>query len=346
MIELINKLTSTRDSRETSFYQISIDNEIIPKIEGLQTFDSFAKIHLYEEFNFKYLLNKLGNCKINSLVSYEKKAIPFMIGDDSGNYYEWEKLFFSSQSISIIDENKKSSIYFIFTLDDIDLSRWSYEHPPISVLSQLSLINHENIDIHINVLNQEYSSLEIYLKDEHITTLSSSYNELKKAIYEVEQELYKRLETFKWKEEYHTKEPKFTKEVMIPLLKKMKYKNVRYNHGVDEHGKDVIFSEINKFGEEIFYAVQIKAGDISGGSNSDINTLVNQAKRAFTMPFKLLGEKHERHLSFFIIAISGHFTRIAKDVIVQQIERPYKQNVFFWDKDSIEDLIDSYWKED
>ena len=44
----------------------------------------------------------------------------------------------------------------------------------------------------------------------------------------------------------------------------MGFIDVKYNHSKGEFGKDVTFSEINKFGVRRNYGVQVKAGDLSG----------------------------------------------------------------------------------
>jgi len=292
--------------------------------------------------NFEKLIGRLEECDIGSFVYYKKKPIPFLISV-FGTNYDWEQLSFS-HSFHIKNIGNNQIIYFEFGCSEDDSYYWTYKYSPNHVYNQLTLISHERINIILGY--EEDFAFKIELKKEFTTTLLASYNELIKAIYEIEQELYKRIESFTWKEDYHTDEPKFTKEVMIPLLKKMKYKNVRYNHGTDEYGRDVIFSEINKFNEEIFYGIQVKAGDVSGGANSQIDTLIAQLDDAFRMPFKLLGDENKRYLSFFIIAISGHYKKNAKAKILEKVPQAYKQHVFFWDKDSIEALTGTYWKAD
>ena len=42
----------------------------------------------------------------------------------------------------------------------------------------------------------------------------------------------------------------FTKKFLIPLYKEMGFENVEYTHCVLEYGKDVIYSEIDKYGNK------------------------------------------------------------------------------------------------
>lgn len=115
-----------------------------------------------------------------------------------------------------------------------------------------------------------------------------------------------------WNEAFEKNERIFTLDVLLPLFRKMDFLSVRYNHGTTEFGKDITFSELTKFGILRHYAVQAKAGDLSGKVNSDVDEILGQLEDAFTMPYYKLGSKEARFISMFIIAISGHFTNNAK----------------------------------
>jgi len=54
----------------------------------------------------------------------------------------------------------------------------------------------------------------------------------------------------------------YTQTSVIPLLKHLGYAKVTYNHGIEEFGKDVLFSEYDRFGNKIYHAAQVKVGDI------------------------------------------------------------------------------------
>jgi len=330
------------NGEKVDFFETFIDNEIIAGAITRRWDNGEIDIELNRQFDFEQSLKKIGQCDIDNLVNYENKAMPFSIYI-FGEYQEWEKIFFSHQTLFMRSSNDSRIISFEFRLHHGESSSiWVYKYSQNIVFEKLSQIS--NYKINITVEEEDEAILfRAELKEEFITTLSSSYKQLKKAVYEIEQVLYLTLEEgFEWKEDYHTDEPKFTREVMIPLLNKMKYKKVRYNHGPDEHGKDVIFSEINKFGKEIFYAVQVKAGDISGEANSQIDKIIGQLDDAFCMPFKLLGNEKKQYISFFVIVISGKFTKNAKEKMLEKVPKQYKQHIFFWDKDKIEDLTGTY----
>jgi hypothetical protein len=146
-----------------------------------------------------------------------------------------------------------------------------------------------------------------------------------------------------WKVEYESDEKLFCEEVLAPLLRKMGFASVRYVHGVKEFGRDFIFSAPTKSGEMQYYGLQAKAGNISGGVNSEIGELLGQIEDAFQMPYDAGGLDVPVYIGTLIIAISGHFTDNAKDKIRHQMPKGFEGSVYFWDKEKILALIAQYW---
>jgi hypothetical protein len=148
-----------------------------------------------------------------------------------------------------------------------------------------------------------------------------------------------------WKPEYEQKgnEELFCKKVLWPLLKR-KFPTVRYVHGSDEYGRDFIFSEPTAFGDFRHYGLQAKSGDLSGQAGSQIEKLVTQIQRAFSMPFHDSGDKTDKYISTYIIAISGKFTRQADEIIRHALPpKGLLGSIYFWDKDKISELIRIFW---
>jgi len=140
-------------------------------------------------------------------------------------------------------------------------------------------------------------------------------------------------------------EADFTIGVLIPLLRKMGFSNVRYNHGKKEYGKDIVFSRRTEFDEYEYWGVQVKFGDVSGGVNSDIDTLVSQAEDAFKMPFYDVYTRSKHRISKLLIAISGKFTENAIEKICEKIEsHPLKNNIIFIDGEKIKTLAEKFRK--
>ena len=148
---------------------------------------------------------------------------------------------------------------------------------------------------------------------------------------------------FCWNEKYKTDEQLFCDEIIVKLLRKMNFSSVRFYHGRKEYGKDFIFSETDKFGHQIYYGLQVKAGDVSGKANSKIDEIIGQLDDAFSMPFEEIGSGNKHYISNFIIAISGNFTENAKDKIKNKIPRDKSGSIFFLDKEKIIQLAEKYW---
>jgi len=294
---------------------------------------------------FKDFVESIGDLQANQLMLLDGEEVPFQI-DSITFFYTWHQFYFSMQTIYLLRETGSTKIGVEFLLPDDESHCWHYKYSPLYFLSRLDQLKSVKFK-HIKTGDHGFScgfkiEQEIY-RDE---TVLQGYNSILEYIPIFEENILNQLEGFKWKEVFDTDEPKFTKEVLIPLLRKMKYDNVKYNHGSDEYGRDVLFSERNKFGKEINFGIQVKAGDVSGGANSEIDALIGQLNDAFDMPFKRLGENEEKYVSTFIIAISGNFKKNAKEKILNKIEKWNKQNVSFWDKSKIIQLIEKYWNSD
>jgi len=83
-------------------------------------------------------------------------------------------------------------------------------------------------------------------------------------------------------------EERLTKEVVMPLLERKGFSRVRYCHGVDEFGRDVLFEEEDKWGSARYCAGQVKAVPIhgeAGRSEGNVQELINQAQAASDNPF-------------------------------------------------------------
>lgn len=146
-----------------------------------------------------------------------------------------------------------------------------------------------------------------------------------------------------WKAEYESDEGLFCKEVLLPLLRRMGFLFVRYTHGIREYGKDFTFSETTPFGNQRHYGLQAKAGNVSGGVNSQIDELIGQLGDAFSMPYLEIGSNEERYISTFVIAISGVFTENAREKIAAKIPKGTIGSVLFLDRYRVMELVERYW---
>ena len=155
-------------------------------------------------------------------------------------------------------------------------------------------------------------------------------------------ELDDRLFGFKWKTEYETDEPLFTKAVVIPLFRRMGFQSVRYNHGVYEYGRDVLFAELDKFSRVRHYAAQVKAGSISASNGTLLQQLVAQIDDAFAMPVKGPGKSKQFHVSEVFVVCSGTISEGAIERLNQKLDPRLAGSVHFLDREDIMHLAETY----
>jgi len=138
-------------------------------------------------------------------------------------------------------------------------------------------------------------------------------------------------------------EKEFTLRVVLPILRKLGFSNVKYNHGTREYGKDIVFSRLTEFYEVEHWAAQVKFGDIRGGVNSDIDELFSQIEDAFKMPFYDVYTKTRVRPSKICVIISGKFTENAIEKICEKIEsHAIRNNVLFLDGARIDSLCEKF----
>ena len=89
-------------------------------------------------------------------------------------------------------------------------------------------------------------------------------------------------------------EKTLTEEYLIPLLSTgMKYKTVRYNHGILEFGRDIICYTEDEFGHSVYIGVQVKAAKIT---NRSIDTICRQITEALGSPFTDLSDGKKKDM--------------------------------------------------
>lgn len=138
-------------------------------------------------------------------------------------------------------------------------------------------------------------------------------------------------------------EKEFTLRVVLPILRKLGFSNVKYNHGKREYGKDIVFSRLTEFDEVEHWAAQVKYGDIRGGANSEIDEVFSQIEDAFKMPFYDLYSKARVRPSKVCVIISGKFTENAIEKICEKIEsHAMRNNVLFIDGARIDSLSEKF----
>ena len=138
-------------------------------------------------------------------------------------------------------------------------------------------------------------------------------------------------------------EKEFTLRTVIPLIRKLGFQNVRYNHGRREFGRDVLFARFSEFGDLEHWGAQVKFGNVSGGAKSDVDVIIGQINDAFTMPFHDIYTRQQQRLAKLAIVISGQFSNNAIEKICEAIENnAARNNTVFVDGERIATLAERF----
>ncbi|MBI5057303.1 MAG: restriction endonuclease [Nitrospirae bacterium] len=178
------------------------------------------------------------------------------------------------------------------------------------LLSYSTEIEAENLSTVIELAEQIYSEIE--------GTVETSLGSQSLSIENIEDEKH------------------FSLHIVLPILRKLGFTNIRYNHGKREYGKDIVFARHTEFLDTEYWAAQVKFGDVSGGADSDIDKIIGQAEDAFKMPFYDIYSRRKQRISKLAIIISGKFTENATEKICEKIEsHSLKNNLIFVDRDRL-----------
>lgn len=140
-------------------------------------------------------------------------------------------------------------------------------------------------------------------------------------------------------------EREFALSVVIPLLRKLGFLNVKYNHGKREFGKDVLFARFTEFGELEFWGAQVKYGNVSGEASSETDEMIGQFDDAFKMPFYDVYTRKKQHISKLLVVVSGRFTENAVEKICEKIESAaIRNNLVFLDGERIATIAEKFRK--
>lgn len=130
----------------------------------------------------------------------------------------------------------------------------------------------------------------------------------------------------------------FTREVVMPALEAHGMLDVRYVHGTDEHGRDILYRYQHPLGFEVLGAVQCKAGDVTGRAGQKVDEIIAQIQDAFAFPVYDLNTKSERPVCEVIVAVSGDFRGTAVQRIRHRLPSPVASRVWFWSAKDFRDM--------
>jgi hypothetical protein len=109
-------------------------------------------------------------------------------------------------------------------------------------------------------------------------------------------------------------EAEWTQHTLIPLLRRLGFIKVEYTHGPTEHGRDVIFAEIDRFGLLRYFGAQIKMGSLNADHGGlAFREIAAQLNTAWEHPYKDVATGTEHRLSGVYLVVSGNITTVARD---------------------------------
>jgi hypothetical protein len=142
----------------------------------------------------------------------------------------------------------------------------------------------------------------------------------------------------------------FSRDVLVPLLTRMKLEDPRFTGGTGEKGIDVLYHET--FVPESmprFSGIQVKLGDITARTSGGItpSSLEPQIRQAFEKEVGLRGSKAFTRISTLIICTTGNITPEAREEIEKGThgDRRLGAPIRFWEGSDIAAFIEKYWLE-
>ena len=127
------------------------------------------------------------------------------------------------------------------------------------------------------------------------------------------------------------------RQLLKEILEDLGYQDIEHTHGTEEMGKDIVFSNRNKFKMKEWNAIVAKVGKIKTDDArklpDKIKLLIYQVEEAYA--FKYEDSKGSKHpITRIFIATNESITKDAK----KRIRKKLKGNVFFIQKDTLLDL--------
>jgi len=143
------------------------------------------------------------------------------------------------------------------------------------------------------------------------------------------------------------KEDQLCKQVLVPLLRAMKFKDVMYYHGGEgEKGKDIVCWKEDELKTRINYALVVKSQKITGQAKSAKGTageVATQIQQVFGSPFiaPITAEMENVHICW--VVTNKEITKQGEEAITTII-RPsnYERHVKFIGGDTLWELVENY----
>ncbi|MDR6990652.1 NACHT domain-containing protein [Luteimonas sp. 3794] len=139
-------------------------------------------------------------------------------------------------------------------------------------------------------------------------------------------------------------EDNFRDQIVRRLFKALGFRDGRDLCGPEEFGKDAIFVDTDRFGDESFVAVQTKVGSITmaGDPSKNLHIILAQVRTALDHPYICVRSKNRKLPSVVYLAASGTINANARGYIQHEISDP---RLKFLDRDDLIAKVDEHCPE-
>lgn len=124
---------------------------------------------------------------------------------------------------------------------------------------------------------------------------------------------------------HYANEEGFAQDFLIPMLQKLGFLLVINTHGRTEFGRDLVFSEVDRFGHVKYHGLQAKY--VASISLNGIEDLVRDCKQAFENPFAHPQTGTSERISSFYVATAGSVGPEASQHYFNSLLKLYAGNV-------------------
>jgi hypothetical protein len=120
----------------------------------------------------------------------------------------------------------------------------------------------------------------------------------------------------------------FVQKFLIPLLSRFGFEIVKNYHGSREHGRDLIFGEIDRFADIRYYALQAKfEPSISNNAMTANNGLISDCRQAFMTDFQNPNTGVPSRISAFYAVNAGSISDAAHELFFSVLRQEFHDNV-------------------
>ena len=315
-------------------FKLWINNEVLKSSLTYLPLDKLYLIYLFDKDLEAFKKCRINDCSKEIIydITYEKPYLDTFF-DNVELQFENEKFHFKITTKNAVD-------------DDLRHDKFTRKALLESLVNFSFIDGQFDKEVHYyhGIKSKGYSNLSILYYPTLDETIECSLTKLLDYIKQLSYIAVMALNESYWDERYLKDESLFVNNLVLPLLRKMKFLSIQHNHGAKEFGKDIVFSKIDEFGFIDYYGIQVKAGNISGKVNSSIDELIGQINDSFLIPYKQIGIENNLYINAFYIIISGRFSENAREKLLHKMNPVFKGSVKFIDKDKILELIYKYWK--